>query len=307
MIQPRPPSAGAGARRNTPQQRDEYQAAVLGSPAFAHLEVELRPGQTIVSNGGALAYMREGVRRGELKLGGGALDFLKRAVAGQSMLQTTYTGLASGRRLVTFASPVPGDILRLELAPGQSAVVSRESYLAGSPTVAVGGKLNWRGVFGVGQDEGIVLPKLTCTPIEKRGGDPAPAVGTAWLGSYGAFQRHELQPGESLLVDNGLFLACVRPAGDTGDRPLYTVVKLGQSIMSSLLGGEGLGMRFDGPATVYTQSHNLNDLAAMVAARLPDEKRGGGPAFEVGGGARRAAAAKKPERKAAAQRMKRNG
>ena len=40
--------------------------------------------------------------------------------------------------------------------------------------------------------------------------------------------------------------------------------------MSSLLGGEGLGMRFDGPATVYTQSHNLNDLAAMIAARLPE-------------------------------------
>jgi uncharacterized protein (AIM24 family) len=75
-----------------------------------------------------------------------------------------------------------------------------------------------------------------------------------------------------LLVDNGLFLACVRPAGNSGK--LYSIVKLGKTLISSLLGGEGLGMKFQGPATVYTQSHNLNDLAGMIAARLPESSSG---------------------------------
>jgi uncharacterized protein (TIGR00266 family) len=265
---------GQLSQAQLPIRAEVYKATVHGSPAFAHLEVELEPGQRILSNGGSLAYMREGVGRGTLTLGGGLFTPLKRAAAGQSLLQVAYEGLpeGQGRRLVTFASQVPGDVLQLDLTPGQKAVVSRESYMAGAPSVSVGGKFNWRGVVSFGQDEGLVLPELKCEG----------AAGTAWLGAYGAFQRHDLEAGESLLVDNGLFLACVAD-GPQASQPLYTVVRLGQTLASSLLGGEGLGMKFAGPATVYTQSHNIHDLASVIAKRLPTNDKKGGFSIALGG------------------------
>ena len=270
----------------------EYDATVRGAPAFAQLDVLLRPGQTIVSNGGSLAYMREGVQRGKLETAGGIFGMFKRALGGQSIFLVGYKGMPDHpdphSRRITFTAPVPGDVLRLDMTPGDRAIVSRESYMAGSPSVKVSGKLNWRGIFEVGQDEGIVLPELRCEG----------SAGTAWLGAYGAFQRHDLKAGQSLLVDNGLFLACT----GRGEGKLYSVVRLGKTLISSFLGGEGLGMKFVGPSTVYTQSHSLNDLAGMIAARLPAGGGGGDSkptfGFSLGGGkpkggARTTAAAKK--------------
>lgn len=240
---------------------EDYDASVSGAPSFSELEVNLRIGQTILSNAGALAYMREGVERGSLKVGG-IKGFFGRALAGQSAFQVSYKGLDNkGDRRITFSSSVPGDMLRIELQPGESAVVSRESYVAGSPSITVTGKLNWRGAFSVGQDEGLVLPELVCKET----------AGSAWLGAFGSFRRHELLANQTLTVDNGLFLAAInKPSGGE----LYTVVKLGKTLVSSFLGGEGLGMRFRGPCTVYTQSHNLNEFAGQVIARMPSS--GGG-------------------------------
>ena len=60
--------------------------------------------------------------------------------------------------------------------------------------------------------------------------------------------------------NNGLFLA----ASKKYDR----ITTLGKSAISSLF-GEGLGMQFDGPCTVYTQSKNMNELVTFIAERLP--------------------------------------
>ena len=256
----------------------EYRATVRGAPAFATLEVVLDAGQEICSNAGTLAYMREGVERGKLQASG-ARSFIGRFLGGQSPFLVKYKGLpGKGDRLVAFTAPLPGDMLRLDLKKGARVVVSRESYVAGSPSVKVTGKLNWRGFLELGQGEGGVLPELIC---EGDGG------GVAWLGAYGAFQKHDLAAGQSLLVDNGLFLACMRASGQQAvGTEMYEIVKLGKTFVSSLFGGEGLGMKFTGPATVYTQSHNLNELTARIASRLPTSdgigggKRGGAAARE---------------------------
>lgn len=238
----------------------EYEFTVHGAPAFGEVEFVLRPGQELITDGGALSYMREGVERGTLKVGGlGAM--LGRALGGESLFLVKYTGKAGekvGQRRVTISSAYPGDILALELQPGERAIISRDSFLASSPNVRVTGKLNWRGAFEWGQEEGLVLPQVV---------NEGPGKGYVWLGSYGNFRKHELaDASQVLLVDNGMFLAVKRPVGGTVP---YKVTKLGKSFVSSFFGGEGLGMEFRGPDTVYTQSHNFNDLAQLVGSRLP--------------------------------------
>lgn len=241
---------------------------VVGGSAFAELVLTLRPGQSVLADASALQSMREGVEPGRAQLAEGILSAAKRAVAGESAFLVRYRGLPGtppqARRL-TLASALPGDVLPIDMRPGTTYKLSRGAFLAASTCVALSGRLNWRGALVVGQEEGAFLPLATC-----RG----PGPGTLFVAGYGAHVKHELAAGETLVVDNGLFLAC--PGEVT-----YEVVRLGRSLASAVLGGEGLGMRFKGPCTVYTQSRNLNDLAAQLATRLPGRRwslAGGGSA-----------------------------
>ena len=246
----------------------DYSYRILDRPAFAQLEVSLRPGERIVSNGGALSYVREGVALGKLNKSGTVWDMFKRIFAEQALFFDSYDGLPGhddAARTVAFASHYPGDMMLVRLRVGQRMFASRDAFLAGSPNVKVTGKYNLRGLFAFGQDEGFMLPEIVCeAPDPKDGGSP---MGCAFIAAYGSFQKHELGAGQTMLVNNGLFLACQRDVGASG--PPYTVVQLGRSFLSTVFGGEGLGMRFEGPCTLYTQSRSFDDLVGLVAARLP--------------------------------------
>jgi len=56
----------------------------------------------------------------------------------------------------------------------------------------------------------------------------------------------------------------------TGDQP-YELVAAGDSIFFTVLGDEGLGMKFTGPQVVFTQSHNFNNLVTW--STIPDQIR----------------------------------
>lgn len=238
----------------------EYSYRVHADKSFAVVEFDLKPGQTIVSNGGSMNYMREGVDRGELSDsgGGGFWSGLGRLFSGQSAFLVRYTGLDKPNRFVTFSSTIPGSVMPLKIKPGQEILINRGSFIACSPNVNISGKLNWRGFLGIGQDEGGVLPKLTLTGKQE---------GIVWLGAFGHFQKHELKKDQSLLVDNGLFLASI--ASENKDEPIYTLENLGKSIVSTALGGEGIGMNFGGPRIVYTQSHDLANFAFEISQLMP--------------------------------------
>lgn len=221
------------------------------------MEFALKPGQTIYSEAGSMSYIREGVERGKASVREWS-GLIPRLFAGQNGLFAKYTGLANNdplTRLVAFSAALPGDFLTIEMEPHENIIVNRGSYVASSDGIEVEAKLNLRGLINFGQEEGYVLPKLRC-------GD---RPGTAWISAYGFFREHRLKAGEKLGVNNGLFLACRRPhsPGNSMDN-MYTLELMGKTVASSILGGEGLGMAFEGPCIVYTQSHNLNDLLATM-------------------------------------------
>lgn len=238
----------------------DYKYSVHGDKSFAVVEFDLNPGQTIVSNGGSMNYIREGVDRGELSNSGdgGFWSGLGRMFSGQSAFLVKYMGLENPNRFVSFSSSIPGSVMHLKIKPGQELQINRGSFIACSPNVDISGKLNWRGFFDIGQEEGGVLPKLTCRGKQE---------GHVWLGAFGHFKKHELKKGQSLLVDNGLFLASI--ASENKDEPIYTLENLGKSIFSTAFGNESIGMNFTGPRIVYTQSHNLSNMAFEISQFLP--------------------------------------
>jgi len=235
----------------------DYNFEVKKNGSSDIVEFDLKSGQSIVSNGGCMNYMREGVDRGKLSnsAGGGIFSGFGRMFSGQSLYLVKYTGLNTPNRFVAFSSAIPKSILHLVIQPGQELQINRGSFIASSPNVDISGKLNWRGIFEFGQEEGLVLPKLTSKGNRE---------GHVWLGMFGHYQKHALSKGQSLLVDNGLFLASI--ASENKDEPVYTIEDLGKGFVSTVVGGEGLGMHFEGPRVVYTQSHHFVNFGREISS-----------------------------------------
>ena len=84
------------------------------------------------------------------------------------------------------------------------------------------------------------------------------------MAAYGSFKKIVLGQGEEIIIDNGYFLAAEKNFE-------YDVVKLGKTLTSSFFGGEGFGMKFVGPGTVYMQSKNLTNFALTLSSYMPSK------------------------------------
>lgn len=175
-----------------------------------------------------------------------------RVIANEDMVNNTFQGTGDAGGTVCFAGTVPGDVLMLEIKPGEIWTLTRGSTLCWDPWVTISGQVNVRGIIPFGTDEGFVLPTATVAA-----GMP---VGRLWISAFGRFDRHTLGPGETMLVDNGILLASQLQ----WERSL-----VGKGLFKSFLSGEGFGMEFKGPGDVYTQNRNLGQFRAIVAPLAP--------------------------------------
>lgn len=212
------------------------------------------PNTSIIADNTALLYMKGGITHGEISIGTAnestakkVFGFLGRALAGETVLLQEY----KGQGVVALGNSIPGDIMMITIDPGQEYFLSRGAFIACTKNVRISGALNFIGIIGFGQEEGMVLPSATVTDNSR---------GYLWVGSYGTFEKHDIPAGQSMLINNGLFLAATKKYD--------ALAKLGKSIISSLF-GEGLGMQFNGPCTVYTQSKNMNQLVMYIYERMP--------------------------------------
>jgi uncharacterized protein (AIM24 family) len=80
----------------------------------------------------------------------------------------------------------------------------------------------------------------------------ATGQGTLFINTFGAIDKHTLNPGETLIVDNFHLVAF-------SDTCQYRVKKFG-GLKETLLGGEGLVTEITGPGDVYIQTKNVREL-----------------------------------------------
>jgi len=219
---------------------------VLGAPGSNYLVIDLHPGQSVLTSPGSLIYLRGDVEKGVVEFGGIGKAFA-RALGGQDLVLTKYKGSTNGGK-IALGSALPGDIIAIDLAPHHEIIVSRGSFLCCTDGLEVTATTRAQGILSVGQQEGFVLPVIRASE----------SGGRVWLCAYGTFERLDLEMNEVAVLDNGTFLAC--PASLN-----YQIVRLGKTLLSSLAGGEGLGMQFVGPASLYIQSKNINDFYAIIS------------------------------------------
>ena len=160
------------------------------------IRIKLKPGQEVFAEAGKMVYKQPQVswetRMSGETLGEKLLGAVKRKIMGESLFLTYFRASSTGE--VGFAGSYPGRVQAFTLAPGQSILVQRDSFLVAQSTaqlnIAMVKKLG-AGFFG---GEGFILEKLT-------------GPGTVFIHGGGDFIEFNLAPGEVMQVDTGSVVA----------------------------------------------------------------------------------------------------
>ena len=223
------------------------QYEIKGAP-YPVAILNLNAGESVLCQSGAMTWMTPNMKM-ETK-GGGLGKMFSRAISGESMFQNTYTA-QGGNGMIAFASTVPGDVLAIELQPGQSIVAQKSAFLASASTVSYEmffQKKVGAGFFG---GEGFIMQKFS-------------GSGLLLLEIDGSAITYDLAPGETLLVDTGNLAAMEA----TCSMDIETVKGVG----NALLGGEGLfHTKVTGPGRIWLQTLPISNMAASIARYIPSK------------------------------------
>ena len=229
------------------------------------LELQLQPGESVVSVSGELSWMSQSIdmhtSAGLGGGGGGLMGIFKRVAGGGSLFMTEYTAQGSPG-LLAFATRVPGHILPIEVSPTQVFMIHRHGFLCGTRgvEVTVGFQQSLgAGIFG---GDGFLLQKVV-------------GQGQAWVELDGEVVPYDLGPGETLRVHPGhvgMFEAGVN----------FSITRI-PGIRNMLFGGDGIFLAaLTGPGRIWLQSLPLANLAHALSPYL---NTGGERAAETGTGA----------------------
>jgi uncharacterized protein (TIGR00266 family) len=213
--------------------------------------IDLSPGETVYSQTATMSWMSDGVRM-HTNTGGGLFAGLKRSLTGGSFFITDFTAEAQGAH-VAFAPRFPGSILAMQLAPGQSVICRKETFLAAEKSVSF--ELAWQQRIGAGffGGAGFILQRVT-------------GPGIVFLDLSGEVVTRRLAPGERLYVH----------AGHVGvHEPTVSFdIQLVPGFRNLLFGGEGLFLAtLTGPGEVHLQSMPIMNLAEEIARYLPSAEQ----------------------------------
>jgi len=216
------------------------------------VEIDLAPGETVYSQTHAMSWMNDGVNM-HTNTGGGLFAGLKRSLTGGSFFVTDYSGTRPGAH-VAFAPRFPGTILARNLAPGESLICRRETFLCAEKTVTL--ELAWQQRIGSGffGGAGFILQRVI-------------GPGTVFLDLSGEVVNKQLAPGERLYVH----------AGHVGvhEPSVSFDIQMVPGFRNILFGGEGLFLaNLTGPGQVWLQSMPIMNLAEAVAEYLPQGDSG---------------------------------
>jgi uncharacterized protein (AIM24 family) len=226
------------------------QAEIKGT-TMPVLQVALDQGEEVISAHGELAWMTASMTMSQTPSGGGPaasggtgggfMQALKRVAGGGGLFLTRYQGPGA----ITFAAKLPGQIVPVDIEPGQAYYVHRHGWLCGTPgvTPSVGLQQTFRG--GIYGGDGFILQKLEGT-------------GRAWIELSGEVTSYELPPGQTLLVHPGhvgMFQGSVQ----------FQVTRL-RGIANMMFGEDGHHVVvLTGPGRVWLQSMPLEVLAQALS------------------------------------------
>lgn len=216
-------------------------------PAYAHLNVDLEQGESILAEPGAMVSHSASIEIETTTSRDGLLSSAKSMLGGESLVANEFTA-DGGRGTVTLAPPKPGDIHHHELA-GETLYAVDGAYLASDPGIDIDSE------FGGLKS---MLAGASITPLALKG------TGSVFIEAFGGLESVELGSGETYTVDNEHVVAWEESVD-------FDARRVG-GLKSTLLSGEGLVMDFSGPGTVWYQTRGLDAFTSAIAGSV----QGGG-------------------------------
>ncbi|UCE16190.1 MAG: TIGR00266 family protein [Candidatus Bathyarchaeota archaeon] len=210
-------------------------------PSYSMLVIKLDPDESVTAEAGALTYMEPNIEVKTRKREKSLLGSLGLAILGrQSFFVNDYKAQNTNGEVAFVSAPV-GDIEILEVKPNQGYIIQSASYIASTQNIDL--DMKWqgftKGLFG----QGLFMIKVK-------------GQGKLFINTFGAIDKHTLDEGKTLIVDNFHLVAF----SDTCD---YKVRKFG-GLKSTILGGEGLVTEIKGPGDIYIQTKNLREFVEWL-------------------------------------------
>ena len=218
------------------------QATIEGGPAFAFINVDLNPGETVVAESDAMSSMAADLDMDAKFNGGFFSGILKKFFGGESLFVNHYTNKTSDVRRVTLVQATPGNIREVQLG-GETICLQPGAYVASTPELKL--KARWAGFKSWFSREGLF--KLTVS-----------GTGTLWYGAYG--ELLEKQVDGEYIVDTAHLVAY--------EPHMKLKIQLAGGLFSSLFSGEGFVTRIEGQGKITIQTRSLSGLAGWLNPRL---------------------------------------
>jgi uncharacterized protein (TIGR00266 family) len=216
------------------------------------LELSMQPGEKVFAESGELGWMSLAIQmQTSTSAGGqqgGLFGALGRAVAGGTLFMTEYTAVG-GPGLLAFSAKLPGQILPMEIAPGQGYMVHRHGFMCA--TIGVQFSIGFQqrlgaGIFG---GNGFRMQRLQ-------------GQGRAFVELHGEVVVYDLEAGNTLRVHPGL-------VGMYQESVQFNITTV-PGIQNALFGGSGLFLAtLTGPGRVWLQSMSMQHLAHAIQEYLP--------------------------------------
>ncbi len=218
------------------------QATIEGGPAFAFINVDLNPGETVVAESDAMSSMAADLDMDAKFNGGFFSGILKKFFGGESLFVNHFTNKTSDVRRVTLVQATPGNIREVQLG-GETICLQPGAYVASTPELKL--KARWAGFKSWFSGEGLF--KLTVS-----------GTGTLWYGAYG--ELLEKQVNGEYIVDTAHLVAY--------EPHMKLKIQLAGGLFSSLFSGEGFVTRIEGQGKITIQTRSLSGLAGWLNPRL---------------------------------------
>lgn len=215
-------------------------------PSYTHLVVELKQGESILAEPGAMVGHSANVSVETTTSRDGLVSSAKSLLGGESAFANEFTA-EGGTGKVTLAPPAPGDVMEHQLND-ETLYATDGAFLAATTGVDITSELG--GIKSM-------LGEASLTPLALKG------TGSAFINAYGGLESIELAAGESYVLDNENLIAW----DDTVD---FSTRRVG-GLKSTLLSGEGLVFEFEGPGKAWYQTRDLGGFVSLIEPMLPSQ------------------------------------
>jgi uncharacterized protein (TIGR00266 family) len=219
---------------------------LLCQPASTVARLTLAAGESVTCEVGAMIAMSDGLTvntTSRSRGGGGLMQGMRRVFSGESFFLNHFHADRDGAHLIIGPSML-GDIVHHRLSGG-TVVVQGSSWLASGPGIEI--DTTFQGL-GKALLSGESVFWVKCT-----------GQGDLLLNSFGAIYAMDID-GE-YIVDTGHIVAFE-------DTLSFAMTKASESLIGSLLGGEGFVCRFKGRGRLWCQSHNPPAFGAELGPML---------------------------------------